>query len=132
VCAAGSYLDPAASPDSANDKCVTCELLVGGACRGGGNLTAPTLATLPGFWRADPNSTGWYGLPDIARHVIGCRFNSVSASLVTLISSKSRVYLLKDRDPVGLPDTWSAGSLLGTVLIYERDSIPHLRYQTRH
>ena len=35
--------------------------------------------------------------------------NSVSASQVTLISSKSRVYLLKDRDPVGLPDTWSAG-----------------------
>ena len=26
--------------------------------------------------------------------------NSVSASLVTLISSKPRVYLLKDRDPV--------------------------------
>ena len=27
------------------------------------------------------------------------------------------VYLLKDRDPVGLPDTWSAGLLLWTVLI---------------
>jgi hypothetical protein len=28
--------------------------------------------------------------------------NSVSALPVTLISSKSRVYLLKDRDPVGV------------------------------
>jgi len=35
-------------------------------------------------------------------HVIGCRLNSVSALHVTLISSKSRVYLLKNRDPVGL------------------------------
>ena len=31
----------------------------------------------------------------------GLRLNSVSASRATLISSKSRVYLLKDRDPVG-------------------------------
>jgi hypothetical protein len=36
----------------------------------------------------------------------------VSVSLVTLISSKPKVYSLKDRDPVGLPDTWSAGFAL--------------------
>ena len=71
--AAGSYLDPAASSDNANDNCATCELLVGGACRGGGNLTAPKLATLPGYWRAQPNATAWLGLADNARvlYVIG-------------------------------------------------------------
>jgi len=35
-------------------------LLVGGACCGGGSLTAPTLATLPGFWRREPNATAWH------------------------------------------------------------------------
>jgi len=48
--------------------------------------------------------------------------NSVSEGLVPpLISSNSRVWLLKDRDPVGLPDTWSAGFLLWTGLIGRTD-----------
>lgn len=47
VCAAGSYLNPFFSSSDAS-KCLTYELLVGGACRGGGNLTTPKLATLPG------------------------------------------------------------------------------------
>ena len=56
VCAAGFYQDPLDA-----SKCLTCELLVGGACRGGaGNLTAPKLATLPGYWRSGPNATTWH------------------------------------------------------------------------
>ena len=85
VCAAGSYLNPYASANDAS-KCVTCELLVGGACRGGGNLTAPKLATLPGFWRAEPNSTGWYGLTD---KVTRLAVSILSSSISTLSSSIS-------------------------------------------
>jgi len=43
--------------------------------------------------------------------------NSVSGFPGTLRSSKSRVYLLKDRDPVGLPASRSVGFSKWTVLI---------------
>jgi hypothetical protein len=43
--------------------------------------------------------------------------NSVSGLLVTLRSSKSRVYLLKDRDPVGPSASRSIGISKWTVLI---------------
>ena len=65
--------------------------------------------------------------------VINCLRPSVGVgSQVTLISSKSRVYLLKDRDPVGLSDTWSAGVLFRTFLIGRTgfDTIPSIPNQT--
>jgi hypothetical protein len=43
--------------------------------------------------------------------------NSVSAPRVTLRSSKSKVYLLKDRDAVGLSASRSVGFSKWTVLI---------------
>jgi len=50
--------------------------------------------------------------------------NSVPALPVPLSSSKSRVHLLKDHDPVGVSASRSVR--------FERDSIPYFRYQTRH
>ena len=52
-----------------------------------------------------------------ARHVIEIDLSSVSAFLGTLRSSKSRVYLLKDHEPVGLPASRSVGLSKWTDLI---------------
>jgi hypothetical protein len=49
------------------------------------------------------------------------KLSSVLEGLVPLIPSKWRVWLLKDRDPVRLPDTWSAGFSPWTVLIGRTD-----------
>ena len=47
--------------------------------------------------------------------------NSVSGRLVTLNLSKSRVYLLRDREPVGLSEIRSAGIAIRTGLIGRTD-----------
>eukprot|EP00740_Mantoniella_antarctica_P005925 CAMPEP_0181348918 /NCGR_PEP_ID=MMETSP1106-20121128/446_1 /TAXON_ID=81844 /ORGANISM="Mantoniella antarctica, Strain SL-175" /LENGTH=1640 /DNA_ID=CAMNT_0023461271 /DNA_START=149 /DNA_END=5073 /DNA_ORIENTATION=+ len=60
VCAAGTYLKPNLLSGNAIGQCLTCELLVGGACRGGDNLTTLKLTTLPGHWRAGFDTTSWH------------------------------------------------------------------------
>ena len=58
------------------------------------------------------------GPMDSARHVIIRRhLNTVSGDPGDSISSKTRVYLLKDRDPVGLPSSGSVGISKWAVLI---------------
>ena len=52
---------------------------------------------------------------------------SVSGRLVTFVSSKTRVYVLRDRNPIGLSEIRSAGISIRTILIGRTDS-----YQTRH
>jgi len=66
--------------------------------------------------------------PRAAHHFPSGALNSVSAFLGTLISSKSRVYSLKDRDQVGQSASRSVGFSKWTVLIGRTgfDTIPSI------
>jgi hypothetical protein len=68
----------------------------------------------------------------IRTSVLQMVINSVSARRVTLRSSKSRVCLPRHRDQVGLSASGRWDSRNGEISLVVRDSLPCLRYQTRH
>jgi len=95
------------------------------------NLTAPDVNRVQLFFWFGLVRSGWLknstSIPTLSLPTM--RLNSVSASRVTLISSKSRVYLLRDRDQVGLPagrsvrfPKWT--DLIGRAGFDTKNSIP--------